>query len=86
MSDMLERAARALFTAHLGVTPAWDNTPEVREHWVAATSAVLTAIREPDGETFMAGEDVYFAQPNGDSRDIFTAMIDHILSEGEAGE
>ncbi len=91
--SLLEKAARAAFGSY--AAKAYPDGPEAdyeevwgmgREGFIDAARAVLLAIREPDENT--AEEGGYMVP--GDRCDplsaqrIFTAMIDQILSTGEA--
>lgn len=93
----LERAARAAYEARgpklsiprMGVRWAtWDEIgPDTKANEIAAVRAVLQSIREPDEGMTDAGTDViapHYTPPTDQHMgQAFTAMIDHILKDGE---
>ena len=80
MTTMLEKAAMAA----AGCTEQeWlDDREQYRDAWRESARAALQAIREPDTEVVEAG--MIAGQFTGYADLAFTAMIDAILSEGEA--
>lgn len=56
--------------------------PVDQDYYIALARAALQAIREPDANAIQAGMTAN-GFPWGVAHSTFTAMIDHILSEGE---
>lgn len=90
---MLEKAARAACEIDGG---RWDDPSypahvqeAIRQEYLSQAKAVLLAVREPDASTAAAGERAYWqvsargGEPDQDSANSFTAMIDTIISTGE---
>lgn len=85
MSDMLERAARALFVGgveHISDHDGWIDLPDLfRNSLVTKARAVLMAVRVPCSDVVESG--MIAGQFSGMADVAFTAMIDAILAEGE---
>lgn len=95
---MLEKAARAL-AVRQGEDPdmrTWDSInnvrgPDVWECLVPQARAVLEAVRVPSDSSARIGDSVYWDtsdphETNEDMKYAFTAMIDHILTEGKSND
>jgi hypothetical protein len=88
---MLEKAARAICLEYnkgcgFDGDGAQAETEEMWREWIGEARAALQAVREPDSALQFAA---WLSAPDDDCSDFqrlsdFTAMIDAIISEGEA--
>lgn len=93
MTTMLEKAAMAAYcngNEQVWAEQAHCRNDEVREFWRDIVRTVLRSIREPDETAARVGGEQTFPEASDDGASVasatFTAMIDHILRDGECRE